>query len=233
MESGAENIEFRAGKEDNFHYLFYSGQRTDHLSCRVCSKILRNNAPAIRRHVSSCGRNISYVGGSSTRKREESYRINSFYLARQIKQNGPDVELVSQAASQRVDGQDRFRPIKFNGAIVNFVYCLDCRCVPSYNKRPGGSKTLDGHDCKSRLTSADSVIGSKMAREVIEGLVFNKDSQISYVPHRESGCSNLLRRILYNERKLPYFFCKICRDIVADDELENHECFTVIIQLEG
>ena len=179
----------------------------------------------------SVGRNIS--ASARKRKREEGYGINSFYLARQIKQNAPNVELVSQAVSQVVDGQDRFRSIKVDGAIVNFVYCLDCHCVLSYDKRPGGSRTLAGHDCQSRLKSADSVIGSKVAREVIEGLVFNKDSEISYVPYRESGCSNLLRRILYNERKMPYCFCKICRDIVADDELENHECFTVRSHLES
>lgn len=237
VECGAKNVESRAGEDDNFHFLYHSGQRTDFLRCRVCSKVLGNNAPAIRRHASSCCRSGSDVGGSSTRRREEGFAINSFYLARQIKQSAPNVELVSPSeASQRVDyddRQDHFRSIKVDGAVVHFVYCLDCHCVLSYDKRPGGSKALAGHDCKSRLKSADSVIGSKVAREVIEGLVFNKDPEISYGPFRESGCSNLLRRILHNERKMPYCFCKICRDIVADDELENHECFTVSIFLEG
>ena len=106
---------------------------------------------------------------------------------------------------------------------MSFVYCLGCRRVVSYDRRHGGLKSLAEHDCSSRPKNE-----TKVARGVIEAAVRSGTGpDISYAALRDSGCGNLLRRVLYNGEKTPYCLCKICRDVVADDELETHECFTV------
>ena len=220
VECGSEKVECRAGKDERFLHLYHSGQKTNFLSCRVCSMILRSSASATRRHSSSCGvTNTLDAAGSTT-----TARINSFYLLWKIRQNAPDVELVSRGATANFHNVN-LKEIKVGGAAVSFVYCLGCRRVVSYDRRHGGLKSLAEHDCSSRPKNE-----TKVARGVIEAAVRSGTGpEISYAALRDSGCGNLLRRVLYNGEKTPYCLCKICRDVVADDELETHECFTVRI----
>jgi hypothetical protein len=237
ISSGTEELELKDGRNDKFHNIYVDGRKTQFLSCKECSKVLKNNSYAVRRHSNNCGYWEAKKGeaaascGVNAKKKDEGLGVNSFYLARLLKLNASNVELCGEEErpQQKGDIGDRFRPIKVDGAVVNFVFCLDCNTVLAYDRRHGGAKNLSEHDCKSRVLAKQE--DCNVARDVLEELVFNKASEVTYSSYLESGCSSLLRRILHNEAPVPYAFCKICRDVVGDDELEMHECFTILIEV--